>query len=682
MKRGDNNGDPRDWSENSGRRLRPRSPYVYNKAADSFVFDAAHQALEAQYEKSSVSCDSRHCLVKFIRPVSLATLKSLSHTRLNGMKVNVTSSTNSKKIQPILCSRTSHCIDGSTSNSSLANDYSRLSKVSLVGDKRDIRTTDACSRCSFDLVGNEQGFLHSAKSLNSRLLHQKHHLLSDFNSLDETATNIENVIPFQPSVLHRELHTLRKPYVTSSFKIISGSVTSVAIEKTTNNDINSVVPARTNSDLLSVKNAGYLVRHKTEQIFENKQRCLSPYETRPNSRNSIICDSLQKSQSTPTPNLTYKKIKQDFELFKREISRHLKISETVSNNVEKSVYFENKEDGGVFKVVGDGNLNCAIPIYQPYSHSVVILRNHNPRTGEEYRSEENDFDKAKEGSNVDIFGCTECSQIPIQSDNTSAPPQNCIGSGADTGFTQAVYSQKQVEIDSGNGTDEDDHTSKENTLLINASVGQKTTDGISYSNNSDVVEVDECYLSDDGQIEDDEESQGDSDKSSDNGHQSNEEVSASPTNSSYSETLGNNSSDIECSTDLPTINKLLEVRCDSEKYHSDETDLDANDKPEIIEVYVDEDSNTDLCISSKLSNLKLSTFSTITEKHSKLSVTSYDPSTTKKDILSAGRSIPSIEQKVISKDDRASISSQSSKLSNNHNIPTENSIKDEKTLNW
>ncbi|TNN17190.1 Tubulin polyglutamylase TTLL4 [Schistosoma japonicum] len=229
---------------------------------------------------------------------------------------------------------------------------------------------------------------------------------------------------------------------------------------------------------------------------------------------------------------------------------------------------------------------------------------------------------------------------------------------------------KQVEVDSGNGTDEDDQIFKESISPKNNLLIQEINENATSSCSVDLVELDECFSSDidegDTLVDDD----GDSDESkNDNENQLDEETSASSTNSSSSDLMDDKLSCDEDLVDLLNVNKQTETIPASSQQVVNKIDFPVNSKQEIAEVPVNMELNMELCMSSRLSNLKLSTFSTKTEKHSTLNIVAYDPNTDIKNIISAGKS--TIPKDCLKKNNENLSISQSVRTSEHQNISTE-----------
>ncbi|KAK4471895.1 hypothetical protein MN116_005281 [Schistosoma mekongi] len=658
------------------KRLRPRSPFMYNKSTERFEYDADKEFLECQYQKSPICKNPRDYLATFIRPVSLATLKSLSHAKLETCGLNVCKS-DAKSTQALASfQKKDNCLERWDVKSAPLANNNRVSISTFNSSDQDPLSTEYCTKCSLGVLDDESDFICNRHSTNCNNALIKHQALKDFMSCSEKLYNKNNseVVSTKPCIINPLSYNSQK-YVASSQKFVMNSTSSTAMKRISLKDKVTELLANSNADFVTVEKANFSISDKTKQPVDNIQNYSSVYKAGCTNHNLGILENSRICQSCSNSSIMYKNIKEDLEAF-RKVGKQFKINETSNQSVEGFTNFGSKNDSGVLKVSDNGNIYYAIPIRRP--HSVVILRNrgsyensHNNNKGfneaYKHRAVKSTSDNVpNELLNVDESeNGTDVMRVSEKQNNQ----QNLLFCSKDSFI---IYStEKQVEVDSGNGTDEDDQVFKESLSSKNDPAIQEINRNTIYSSSVDLVELDECFSSDidegDTLVDDDD---GDSEESkNDNENQLDEETSATSTNSSSSELMDDNLSCNEDLVDPLNLNKQSETILPSGQQVVNKIDSIVNGKQEITEVPVNMDLNMELCMSSRLSNLKLSTFSTKNEKHSTLNVLAYDPDTDIKNIISAGKS--TIPKKCLKKNNENLSVSQPIRTSEHQNISTE-----------
>nr|CAH8847711.1 unnamed protein product [Trichobilharzia regenti] len=697
MKKGvDSNEDFLNASERIAKGFRPRSPFIYNKSTEKFALEVDREILKSQYEKSYIPYNSRHYLAKFIRPVSLATLKSLSDAKLEDTKTNISCSAETKKIQPIYGSLPNHLSGSNKPADSTESDWNKLSRIKSCRDKRNPPIKHTCCNFPFKLVNDEQTFLYSTKSLKSGTIYRENHLCSDLLNQPEKVSHVGNVTYFRSS-FNPPSCNFKKPCVTSSLKI-TADPPAFTVKRMATKPRTADLLTDFSADLFAVDRTRCSRRDKMEQKLESIESRANLCMSISHNKNSDLSENFQMYQSYPAPNLMYKKIKQDFEVFKKEFNRQLKVNETFDYTKERSLYFENKEGGGVLEIANDGYLHYATPVSRPFCQSAIILSNQDLLSHKGYQSEANNFRKFHDNTTVNTNIDNEHPYSCIQRESTSTPLKKHNEIHTQCGIMEVTNKKdcrqrsppcskshpkicappKQVEIDSGNGTDEDDHIANGSKLLddSNNTKKQKMNKDMNYSQNSEIIELEECFLSDNAEDDDDEEEERteDSDETTDDERQSNEEASVSPANS-YSESLDNPGGDNHDSAFSSCISKT--PKTSDEKIIKDKVDHHVDSETKVEKLPIGRDANTDLCVPLKTPTLRLSTFAAIAEKHSKLSVTSYHSNTTTKDIISTNGCESSVNLNTNVKNDQSSIVSQSPNLPKEQNLSSKISMNTE-----
>ncbi|VDP25584.1 unnamed protein product [Schistosoma margrebowiei] len=611
-----------------------------------YQFDSDREVLEAQYRKSPVFYNSHHYLANFIRPVSLATLKSLSHAKPKTCKLNVLGRRDTKMIQPIFSTHKDDSLERFNFRSAPSDIGSIILKSSLGnGVQRSLNNEDH-KNCSSVVSNDEHTLLHNAQFMNIKSSHSELQSPNDLQPCSEKMPynmNSSELVSTEPCTVSPLSYNLGKPHVAPSLKFIRYPIPSIAVKSITHNDKNFELPANSSADSTTKEKTTCSERDQARQFISNIQRCQSIYKTGYTSPNSCFPEHVKIHQPHSNSSTTYKDIKRAFKNFNKT-TKQFKTYEASSQSVEDFTNFDNRKNSGVLKIAGDGNIQYAISINRPRSHSVVLLKNHGSHE-ENYRSgeihsvvyEQHEFKSTSD----DISNEPQSSSKP-QSKNgvleTYERPSCLQDQLSDSKDTFQVYTTaKQAEIDSGNGTDEDDHIFKETVSLKDDSVTQKVNENIAYSCSSDSVELDECFSSDideDGTIVDENSVSNDNQQIK---YQLNEQPLTSPTNSSSSKLVDENSSGDEDSLNPANINKQSDTMLTDGQQVVSKKNPDLNSKQAITAVAVKKDLNDELCMQSKLCNLKLSTFSTKTEKHSTLHVVAYDQNTTKKDIISTSK---------------------------------------------
>ncbi|CAH8496689.1 unnamed protein product [Schistosoma turkestanicum] len=610
--------------------LRPRSPFIYNKSTDKYEFDNDRDILEAQYQKSPVFHDS-HCIANFIRPVSLATLKCLSRTKPENYKLNFLGKRDSKIIQPILPSHKDDFVDRFNVRSAPSEVTSRESKCKLGnGGQRPLYCEDRES-CFSEVFNDENNFIYNGQ--NGCQLSSNSGYGPDKSNYDQKSSETIYIKPYTISPLS---YNFRKQHKTPSPNVFPYPIPSTAIGKISSNDRTMDLSMNHGADLATSRKTTCSGIDQTKFI-DDLQRCPSFYKTSYPSPDPGFPGDIQVLQPHPNPTTTYKDIKQDLENLKT-VSKQFKIYEKSGQLTEDVACFDNRKNSGMLKVTGDRNILYAIPVHWPNSHSVVILKNHG--------SYENNYRGDKRPINVHKH-----SGFENNSSGSPSEPQSDSEYQNEAGVTQmykhpnslqdpSFYSKdpfqvyptvKQVEIDSGNGTDEDDQISRETTSSKDVSMVRNANVDNTCSCSTDSVELDECFSSD----TDEDETIVDESGSDDNqyiSYQTNEE-SSTPTANSCS--VNDNFSDNENSVNPLHINELSDTGLSDSPQVTNK--IDSNCKQSIIEKRAGKDLNVELRMPSKLSHLKLSTFSEKTEKHSTLHVVAYDHNKTKKDIISTSK---------------------------------------------
>uniref|UniRef100_A0A3Q0KRK4 Tubulin tyrosine ligase-related n=1 Tax=Schistosoma mansoni TaxID=6183 RepID=A0A3Q0KRK4_SCHMA len=646
------------WSENNTenipdatdavkKRLRPRSPFMYNKIADRYQFDSDREFLEAQYRKSPVSYNSQHYLANFIRPVSLATLKSLSHTKQNTCELNILGRRDNKMIQPIFLSHKNDSVDRFNIRSAPSDVGSIVLKSSLGnGGQRSVDNED-CKNCSSGVSNDKHTLINNEQFMNFKSLHSELQLSNDLQPCSRKMpynTKSSESVSINPCTVSPLSYNLRKPHVAPNLKFIPYPIPSTTVKRITHDDKNSELSINHSAELTSTEKNTYSERDQTRQFISNIQRCQSIYKTGYTSPNPGFPEHVKILQPHSNSITTYKDIKQAFENFNKA-TKQFKIYEASSQSVEDVASYDNRKDSSMLKIAGNGNIEYAISICQPRPHSAVLLKNHGPHK-EDYGSgkipssvyEQNEFKSNSDNIPNELRSSHKPQSKAVVMETYERPSclRDSLSHSKDT--FQVYPTAKQVEIDSGNGTDEDDHIFKETNSLKDDSVTQKVNENITYSCNTNPAELYECFSSDideDGTIVDDDSVSNDNQYIK---YQLNEEPL---TNSSSSELADDNSSGNEDSLNPTNINEQSDTFPTDGQHVVSKKNPDLNGKQEITEVTIKKDLNAELCMQSKLSNFKLSTFSTKTEKHSTLHVVAYDHNTTKKDIISTGKcSIP------------------------------------------
>ncbi|CAH8526476.1 unnamed protein product [Schistosoma intercalatum] len=626
------------------KRLRPRSPFIYNKTADRYQFDSDREVLEAQYRKSPVFYNSHHYLANFIRPVSLATLKSLSHAKPKTCKLNVLGRRDTKMIQPIFSTHKDDSLERFNIRSAPSDVGSIILKSSLGNGVQCILNNEDCKNCSSVVPNDEHTLLHNAQLMNIKSPHSELKSPNDLQPCSEKMPynmNPSELVSTEPCTVSPLSYNIRKPHVAPSLKFIRYPIPSTSVKRTTHNEKNSELSTNSSADSTTKEKITCSERNQARQFISNIQRCQSIYKTGYTSPNVCFPEHVKIHQPHSNSSTTYKDIKQAFENFNKT-TKQFKTYEAFSQSVEDFASFDNRKNSGVLKIAGDGNIQYAISVIRPRSHSVVLLKNHglheeDNRSGKihsvvyeqhEFKSTSDDIPNEPQNSSKPNNGVMETYERP-------SSLQDQLSDSKDT--FQVYTTEKQSEIDSGNGTDEDDHIFKESVSLKDDSVTQKVNENIAYSCSADSVELDECFSSDideDGTIVDDNSVSNDNQQIN---YQLDEQPLTSPTNRSSSKLVDENSSGNIDSPNLANINKQSDTMLTDGQQVVSKKNPDLNGKKAITEVAVKKDLNEELFMQSKLCNLKLSTFSTKTEKHSTLHVVAYDQNTTKKDIISTSK---------------------------------------------
>ncbi|CAH8518270.1 unnamed protein product [Schistosoma mattheei] len=428
--------------------------------------------------------------------------------------------------------------------------------------------------------------------------------------------NPSELVSTEPCTVSPLSYNLRKPHVAPSLKFIRYPIPSTAVKRMTHNDKNSELSTNSSADSTT--------KEKPPVQKETKQDSLSV------TYRGVRASIKRVIQPHSNSSTTYKDIKQAFENFNKA-TKQFKTYEAFSQSVEDFASFDNRKNSGVLKIAGDGNIQYAISVIRPRSHSVVLLKNHglheeDNRSGEIHSVvyEQHEFKSTSD-------------DIPNEPQSSSKPQSN---NGVVGTYERPSSLQDQLptlKIPSKFTQQKNNRKSIETVLLKDDSVTQKVNENIAYSCSADSVELDECFSSDideDGTIVDDNSVSNDDQQIN---YQLDEQPLTSPKNSSSSKLVDENSSGNVDSPNLANINKQSDTMLTDGQQVVSKKNPDLNGKQAITEVAVKKDLNEELCMQSKLCNLKLSTFSTKTEKHSTLHVVAYDQNTTKKDIITTSK---------------------------------------------
>ncbi|KAH8875597.1 Tubulin polyglutamylase TTLL4 [Schistosoma japonicum] len=598
MKKGENTtGNIVEDAETLVKRLRPRSPFMYNKSTEGFKYDTDKEFLEAQYQKSPIYKNPRHYLATFIRPVSLATLKSLSHAKLETCGLNACKPGAQPTQAVASFQKKDDCLERWDVKSASSDNNNRVSIFNFSSGDHDPLSTKCCTKCSSGVLNDESTFICNDNSTNCNSELRERQTFKDFMSCSEKLHNKNNseVVSTKPCIINPLSYNLQK-HIASNQKFITNSASSTAMKRITLQDKVTELLTNSTTDFITVEKANFSVRDKIKSV-DNMQNYSSVYKADCINHNPGLSENTRIFQSCFNSSTIYKNIKEDLKAF-RKVGKQFKINETSNQSIERFTNFGSKNDSGVLKVSDSGNIYYAISIRRP--HSVMILRNRG--SYENSHSSNKGFSEIYKHSTVKSISDnipnellngneskngTDIMQMSEEQNNK----QNLLFCSKDS-FT--MYSTtKQVEVDSGNGTDEDDQIFKESISPKNNLLIQETNDNATSS-----------YL-----------------------------------------------------VDLLNVNKQTEtIPASSQQVKLQKCLLIWN-------------SNVELCMSSRLSNLKLSTFSTKTEKHSTLNIVAYDPNTDIKNIISAGKS--TIPKDCLKKNNENLSISQSVRTSEHQNISTE-----------